>query len=853
DDDLSVVGNALLAKVQVDAQAGPVEKGLVNPLPTTLGEHSVPVLVKYDDGSQKRVEVTVQVVPASLQINLRFKDGETVVKEESVTLQAGSSVTDLENRLPRPALGHYEISSSFDKTQLNNIQASKTIEIPLELVTPVKVFDKTAVTGLELVTPPTKTDYRPAETVDLAGLQVKLVDNQGLSKTITPDQFNEYGVEVVPVTLTPQVTRLQVRKDTHEVAIPIRVTPWKADVYAVTVGEKHVYETDDNLTAVETAILAKVQVDAQAGSVEKSFVNPLPTTLGEHNVPVLVRFDDGSQKRVEVAVEVVPANLQINLRFKEGERLVKEESLTLQAGSSVTDLENRLPRPALGHYVISSSFDQTQLNNIQTSQTIEIPLELVTPTFDKTAVTGLELVTPPTKTDYRPADTVDLSGLQVKLVDNQGLSRTISSDQFEDYGVEVVSVTLTPQVTRLQVRKDTYEVAIPIQVIPWKADVYAVTVGEKHVYETDDDLSVVGNALLAKVQVDAQAGPVEKRLVNPLPTTLGEHSVPVLVKYDDGSQKRVSIQVVVQQTAHGEGVTHELPIGVLPKSDRYQPQVTSEARVLPTSSTEEIKAEIVKQISLPTEAGQVVYELVSNLPQTNGDYPITVRVIYDDRSQDEIVVPLHIFKMENGKGVTHELPIGVLPKSDRYQPQVTSEARVLPASSSDDATAEILKQISLPTEVGQVDFEVVGSLPQSSGDYSITVRVVYDDRSQEEVAVPLHILFVETGKGVQHELPVGVLPPLETTKDDGVTHELPIGVLPSLEVALEKGLGENSPKPVAKEMAVSVSVVGQQKFAKGQLPKTGDRNNLLLVGVMLAIFNLIFWMPGKKPHQVEEK
>ncbi|HEM6028142.1 YSIRK-type signal peptide-containing protein [Streptococcus suis] len=758
DDDLSVVGNALLAKVQVDAQAGPVEKGLVNPLPTTLGEHSVPVLVKYDDGSQKRVEVTVQVVPASLQISLRFKDGETVVKEESVTLQAGSSVTDLENRLPRPALGHYEISSSFDKTQLNNIQASKTIEIPLELVTPVKVFDKTAVTGLELVTPPTKTDYRPAETVDLAGLQVKLVDNQGLSKTITPDQFNEYGVEVVPVTLIPQVTSLQVRKDNHELTIQIQVIPWKVDVYSVHVGDKHVYETDDDLSVVGNALLAKVQVDVQAGSVEKSFVNPLPTTLGEHNVPVLVRFDDGSQKRVEVAVEVVPANLQINLRFKEGERLVKEESVTLQAGSSVTDLANRLPQPDLGHYVIASSFDQTQLNNLQTSKTIEIPLELVTPVkvFDKTAVTGLELVILPTKTDYRPAETVDLSGLQVKLVDNQGLSKTITPDQFGEYGVELVPVTLTPQVTSLQVRKDTHEVTIPIQVIPWKADVYSVHVGDKHVYETDDDLSVVGNALLAKVQVDAQAGPVEKRLVNPLPTTLGEHSVPVLVKYDDGSQKRVSIQVVVQQTAHGEGVTHELPIGVLPKSDRYQPQVTG-------------------------------------------------------------------------------------------------EARVLPASSSDDATAEIVKQISLPTEAGQFDVVVVTPIPQSSGDYSMIVRVVYDDRSQDEIVVPLHIFKMENGKGVTHELPIGVLPPLETTKGDGVTHELPIGVLPSLEVALEKGLGENSPKPAAKETAVSVSVVGQQKFAKGQLPKTGDRNNLLLVGVMLAIFNLIFWMPGKKPHQVEEK
>ncbi|MBY4976107.1 ZmpA/ZmpB/ZmpC family metallo-endopeptidase [Streptococcus suis] len=930
DDDLSVVGNALLAKVQVDAQAGPVEKGLVNPLPTTLGEHSVPVLVRFDDGSQKRVEVTVQVVPASLQIHLRFKEGERLVKEESLTLPVGSSVTDLAARLPRPVLGHYVIASRFDRSQLDNLQTSKTVDIPLDLVTPT--FDKTAVTVLELVTPPTKTDYRPAETVDLAGLQVKLVDNQGLSKTITPDQFGEYGVELVPVTLIPQVTGLQVRKDTHEVTIPIQVIPWKADVYSVHVGDKHVYETDDDLSVVGNALLAKVQVDVQAGSVEKSFVNPLPTTLGEHNVPVLVRFDDGSQKRVEVAVEVVPANLQINLRFKEGERLVKEESVTLQAGSSVTDLANRLPQPDLGHYVIASSFDQTQLNNIQTSKTIEIPLELVTPVkvFDKTAVTGLELVILPTKTDYRPAETVDLSGLQVKLVDNQGLSKTITPDQFGEYGVELVPVTLTPQVTSLQVRKDTHEVAIPIQVIPWKADIYAVTVGEKHVYETDDNLLTVETALLAKVQVDAQAGPVEKGLVNPLPTTLGEHSVPVLVRFDDGSQKRVSIQVVVQQTAHGEGVTHELPIGVLPKSDRYQPQVTGEARVLPTSSTEEIKAEIVKQISLPTEAGQVVYELVSNLPQTNGDYPITVRVIYDDLSQEELEVPLHILTIKNGEVVKHSLPEGVLPKSDRYQPQVTSEARVLPNSSTEEIKAEIVKQISLPTEAGQVVYELVSNLPQTNGDYPITVRVIYDDRSQDEIVVPLHIFKMENGKGVTHELPVGVLPksdryqpqvtsearvlpnssteeikaeivkqislpteagqvvyelvsnlpqtngdypitvrviyddrsqdeivvPLHIFKMEngkGVTHELPIGVLPSLEVALEKGLGENSPKPAAKETTVSVSVVGQQKFAKGQLPKTGDRNNLLLVGVMLAIFNLIFWMLGKKPHQVEEK
>ncbi|MCO8172659.1 hypothetical protein NKE57_04275, partial [Streptococcus suis] len=169
-------------------------------------------------------------------------------------------------------------------------------------------------------------------------------------------------------------------------------------------------------------------------------------------------------------------------------------------------------------------------------------------------------------------------------------------------------------------------------------------------------------------------------------------------------------------------------------------------------------------------------------------------------------------------------------------------------------TAEILKQISLPTAAGQVDFEVVGSLPQSSGDYSITVRVVYDDRSQEEVAVPLHILFVENGKGVKHELPEGVLPPLETGKGEGVTHELPVGVLPPLEVAKgtfvvsEKGTGENSPKPAAKEMAVPVSAVEQKKLSNRQLPETGDKNDLVLVGLMLALFNLVFLKHGKKSH-----
>ncbi|NQJ73495.1 YSIRK-type signal peptide-containing protein [Streptococcus suis] len=825
--------------------------------------------------------------PQDIQIQLRFKEGERVVKEESLTLPAGSSVTDLAARLPRPALGHYEISSSFDQTQLNNIQTSKTVEIPLELVTPVKVFDKTAITALELVTSPTKLVYRPADTIDLSGLQVRLVDNQGLSKTITPDQFGEYGVELVPVTLTPQVTSLQIRKDNHELTIPIQVIPWKADVYSVNVGDEYVYERDDDLSVVGNALLAKVQVDAQAGPVEKSLVNPLPTTLGEHNVPVLVKYDDGSQKRVEVTVLVVPASLQVQLRFKEGERVVKEESLTLPAGSSVTDLAARLPRPALGHYEIFSSFDQTQLNNLQTSQTIDIPLELVTPAlpvivFDKNNITALEVVNPPTKKVYRPADSVDLAGLQVKLVDNQGLSRTISSDQFGEYGVELVPVTLTPQVNGLQIRKDNHELTIPIRVIPWKADVYSVHVGDRHVYETDDNLTTVETALLAKVQVDAQAGPVEKSFVNPLPTTLGEHSVPVLVKYDDGSQKRVFVQVVVQQTANGEGVTHELPQGVLPPLETAKGEgVTHELPqgVLPpleTAKGEGVTHELPQGVLPPLETAKgegVTHELpVGVLPplETAKGEGVTHEL------PQGVLPPLETAK---GEGVTHELPQGDLPPLETAKGEsVTHELPVgvlppLETAKGEGVTHELPQGVLPPLETAKGE-GVTHELPQGVLPPLETAKGEGVTHELPQGVLPP--LETAKGEGVTHELPQGVLPPLETAQGEGVTHELPQGVLPPLETAkgesllfdrpiltvdeivrrlttgqsLSKGILvdiENSSNPAAKEKVAPVFSVRSRIGTNGQLPDTGDKNNnLALLGILSAICQIIFLKVRRK-------
>ncbi|MDW8732676.1 ZmpA/ZmpB/ZmpC family metallo-endopeptidase [Streptococcus suis] len=732
--------------------------------------------------------------PQTHTLTLRFIQAGQVLKSEQVQVVDGQSLANVEAYLPQAATGTYQLAPTFDPSVLTGISASQTIDIPVVLVipaTPILSFDKTSIQEMTLVQGLDKSSYQEGEILDLTGVRVRLVDQQGIALVIDATRFTEYGVSANPVgtPLLSSQQELTLTLGNHVLSLPIQVQaqlPSKASRFQPLVsGEVIVWPSDSNQTQ-KSQVLQAIRLPNEAGSVNLEVVGVLPTASGDYSVTIRVTYDDQSQEEVVVPLHILSID--------------KGSGVTHELPIGVLSKSDRYQPQVTGEARVlpaSSSDDATA----EIVKQISLPAEVGQVVYE--LVSNL----PQTNGDYP---------ITVRVI-------------YDDRSQDEIVVPL--HIFKMENGKGvTHE--LPIGVLP-KSDRYQPQVtSEARVLPTSTSEATTAE-ILKQISLPTEVGQVDFEVVGSLPQSSGDYSITVRVVYDDRSQEEVAVPLHILFVETGKGVTHELPVGVLPKSDRYQPQVTGEARVLPTSSTEEIKAEIVKQISLPTEAGQVVYELVSNLPQTNGDYPITVRVIYDDRSQDEIVVPLHIFKMENGKGVTHELPIGVLPKSDRYQPQVTGEARILPASSSDDATAEIVKQISLPTEVGQVDFEIVGSLPQSSGDYSITVRVVYDDRSQEEVAVPLHILFVETGKGV--------------------THELPIGVLPSLEVALEKGLGENSPKPVAKEMAVSVSVVGQQKFAKGQLPKTGDRNNLLLVGVMLAIFNLIFWMPGKKPHQVEEK
>ncbi|HEM6310316.1 TPA: YSIRK-type signal peptide-containing protein [Streptococcus suis] len=346
-------------------------------------------------------------------------------------------------------------------------------------------------------------------------------------------------------------------------------------------------------------------------------------------------------------------------------------------------------------------------------------------------------------------------------------------------------------------------IEIPVVLVLPKASRYQPQVnGEARVLPASSSEETTAE-IVKQISLPAEAGQLDVVVVTPIPQSCGDYSMTVRVVYDDLSHEELVVPLHILTIENGEVVKHSLPAGVLPKADRYQPHVNGEARVLPASNSEETKAEIVKQISLPAEAGQFDVVVVTPIPQSSGDYSMTVRVIYDDLSHEELVVPLHILTIENGEVVKHSLPEGVLPKADRFQPQVNGEARVLPASSSEETKAEIVKQISLPAGAGQFDVVVVTPIPQSSGDYSMTVRVVYDDRSEEELVVPLHILTIENGEVVKHSLPEGVLEPLVTAKGKGVTHELPVGILPPLETSNGGGVRHELPVGILPPLETS--------------------------------------------------
>ncbi|HFI0354621.1 TPA: LPXTG cell wall anchor domain-containing protein, partial [Streptococcus suis] len=134
----------------------------------------------------------------------------------------------------------------------------------------------------------------------------------------------------------------------------------------------------------------------------------------------------------------------------------------------------------------------------------------------------------------------------------------------------------------------------------------------------------------------------------------------------------------------------------------------------------------------------------------------------------------------------------------------------------------------------------------------------------------LPLMVTSKGASISHFLPEGILPLLVTAKGTGITHFIPSGTLPltvtrseaytpampaaSLLQQRQKNTETNPavlplvavPQKQADQLSATLTSSNSATSTSNRLPETGERNNLSLLGFLLASLGFSFWIGRKK-------
>lgn len=243
-----------------------------------------------------------------------------------------------------------------------------------------KVFDKEKITGIEVLTPPTKLEYTEGEKLDLTGLVVTLTDNQGLTKNVEFKDFIEYEITVS----IADKTSLTVN-DHNGAKITVTKGNFEAQTDALTVNPK----------VFDKGNITKIEVKAQPN----------------------LTYTDGEQLDL--------TRLEVTLTDNQG--LTKDVKFENFDDFNITIYpENGTP--------LTADYNETKIKitkgNLETETNT-----LTVKAFDKDNITKIEVITQP-KLEYFEREFLDLTGLKVRLTDNKGATKEVEFKDFNEYGIK---------------------------------------------------------------------------------------------------------------------------------------------------------------------------------------------------------------------------------------------------------------------------------------------------------------------------------------------------------------------------------------------------------------------------------
>ena len=275
------------------------------------------------------------------------------------------------------------------------------------------------VTNIEIKSKPTKTSYFVGDTFDSTGLTLTATYNNGTTKTITsgfvcdPTVFNEAGTNTITVSYENKTALLDIEvQEVKLSSIKVKSKP-----------NKTTYYVGDTLDTSGLTITA-VYNNGDTETITSGFECPVTTFNSSGTKTISVSYRGFSTSFSVKVYSVVLSKIIID---SEPENLVYFVGDTLDTtGLTLTATYNNGTTKT-----ITSGFTCTP-TKLSTSGTQKITVTYggKTCTFNVTVkaveLTGIEVKTNPTKTEYFVGDTLDTTGLTLTAIYNNGTTKTLT-------------------------------------------------------------------------------------------------------------------------------------------------------------------------------------------------------------------------------------------------------------------------------------------------------------------------------------------------------------------------------------------------------------------------------------------
>ena len=199
---------------------------------------------------------------------------------------------------------------------------------------------------------------------------------------------------------------------------------------------------------------------------------------------------------------------------------------------------------------------------------------------------------------------------------------------------------------------------------------------------------------------------------------------------------------------------------------KYDPQL-KENKVNYVKQGENLNLlEVIQKIAttgLPAET-KLEVESISNFGNI-GRVNVVVKVTYPDKTIDRVVVPYETYTSEQGESLVQEALPEYITEAEKYTPELITADTVKVRQDEKLSIDTILKAVNTEKLPKNVVYELVEDKLSTLGENSVTVKVIYSDKTEDIIKVPVFVYTDSKGESA-------VKPALEEYPEDKIPSDL---------------------------------------------------------------------------------